>query len=161
MDIRRTMRQFQVKVIVVDPCLCDDRLRRRSLWIFANNGCTVSVFLFFFCLTLINLSLFSLLGPRCVLSCLVNNIDLPAVEWPIFSLTMQDLTVCISGLRSNEKVNARINVNSTADIYLIYLNCRRNWENWFGIWGVFMSVIPCTVPLRIWSPTLCCRRNMR
>lgn len=47
----------------------------------------------------------SVLGPRCVISCMMDNVTLPDIDSPMYNLAMRDLIVCLSSFDPQEKVS--------------------------------------------------------
>lgn len=60
---------------------------------------------------------FSLLGPRCVLSCLYDK-TIPNLPTPIFTVAMRDKIVCASGIKNSEKVFIKILTFAYTDLIL-------------------------------------------
>lgn len=48
---------------------------------------------------------FSVLGPRCVISCMMDNVTLPYIDSPMHNLAMRDLIICLSSFDLQEKVS--------------------------------------------------------
>lgn len=45
------------------------------------------------------------LGPRSVISCMMDNLTVPHIDSPMFNLAMRDLVVCLSSFDLQEKVS--------------------------------------------------------
>lgn len=46
-----------------------------------------------------------ILGPKCVISCLMDNVTLPDINSPMYGLSMRNLIVCLSSFDAKEKVS--------------------------------------------------------
>lgn len=51
------------------------------------------------------------MGPRCVHSCLNDNVTIPNNGSPIYTLAMRDVVICTSGLDVAEKVCIHISIS--------------------------------------------------
>nr|XP_029713990.1 DNA topoisomerase 2-binding protein 1-like [Aedes albopictus]XP_029713991.1 DNA topoisomerase 2-binding protein 1-like [Aedes albopictus] len=63
-----------------------------------------------------------LIGPRCLISCFLDNEAIPLGKYPVLTTAMRNLTVCSSGLKPDEKSEISRMVQHMGGYYLDILN---------------------------------------
>ncbi|XP_055372512.1 DNA topoisomerase 2-binding protein 1 [Condylostylus longicornis] len=58
------------------------------------------------------------IGPRCLLSCILDDLSVPLGTSPIFATSMRDMSICISGLKDSEKQNLRTLISYMGGHYI-------------------------------------------